>query len=302
MTKTIPSGRAQSIRDRLYNLFKKEEVSFDLLLARYAQERFLYRLAKSGYRDRLMLKGGLLFTAITDRFGRATRDIDVLADIDNNEDSYRGVIIEIIGTPVDDDGVTFDAQSVGVKRIIVHDDQQGLRATFQGTLAGARLNVQIDAGFGDKVLLPEEEFVYPALLDDVPPPIIRAYSVESVIAEKFEAIADLGELSTRFKDYDDVAQLAKSREFQASALYAAVNMTFSNRETSPNSVAVALDPARATAEREVGWVAYRSKLHAKFASPTLAETLELLRTFWSGIEAFQRDGVSRKWLGGWSVL
>jgi Nucleotidyl transferase AbiEii toxin, Type IV TA system len=236
----------------------------------------------------------LLFSAVTDRFGRATRDIDVSAHIENNANTYRSMIHEAATLPVPDDGVVFDPASINVNPIIEH---RGLRATIRGLLGVARLYVQIDAGFGDPVMLPEQRFAYPSLLDDVEAPIVRAYSIESVIAEKFEAIASLGTSNTRYKDYDDIWQLAATRSFRATALFAALSMTYAARQTPLGATALALAANQATLARETGWSSYRKRAQARHALPTLALTLDRLRSFWIGISDYANDGLERVWEG-----
>ena len=84
-------------------------------------------------------------------------------------------------------------------------NEEGLRVRLVGRVGvQAKVNVQLDLGFTDTITLPSAAFEYPTLLDEYPPPILRAYSPESIIAEKFEAIASLDQRTTRYKDYDDI--------------------------------------------------------------------------------------------------
>lgn len=300
--KSILSPRAHSVRDRLNDFAKAHVLPTELLFTRYAQERFLYRLSCSEYQDQLMLKGGLLFTAITDRFGRATRDIDLLASAGNSIAAYAECIRTITDTAVDDDGVTFACSSIRVDRIMLQDDESGLRALFTANLGGARIRMQVDAGYDDDVFLGQERFSFPILLEDVPEVVIRAYSTESILAEKFEAITSLGETSTRYKDYDDVVQLARLKQFRSSAVYAAVNLTYTKRGTDFKTTMDAIRDTRATPQREKQWQSYAAKSHARNALPSLAASLAVLRDFWIGIEAYTKDGVDREWAGSWTPI
>ena len=290
-------SRAHSVRDRLLNLSRADGISFELVTARYAQERFLFRLSRTRYHERFLLKGGLLFSAVTDRFGRATRDIDLSADIETSEGAYCGMIRDAAMLPVADNGVVFDPESISISRIILKEDD-GFRATLRGVLGVAKLYVQVDASFNNPVMLPEQRFVYPSLLNDVPAPVVRAYSVESMIAEKFEAITSLGLSNTRYKDFDDIWQLAATRSFHATALFAALSMTYNARGTAIGETDLALSANKATPDREAGWTGYRKRAQARHALTTLTATLERLRSFWAGIKAFANDGLKRIWEGG----
>ena len=113
MTKA-PKDVAASVRARLLHLARERGDDFQLLLARYANERLLYRLAQSRYHDSFILKGATLFTLWTGRPHRATRDVDLLGMGDPSEDRIRDIFREVIALKIDDDGVAFDADTLTV--------------------------------------------------------------------------------------------------------------------------------------------------------------------------------------------
>jgi len=228
MSRRAVTNQAASVRQRLLNLAKASGRPFNEVLQHYALERWLYRLSRSEHADRLVLKGALLLRVWDLPFGRPTRDIDLLACIDNDLDSVRRMVETICGTSVDEDGMEYRSESVATERISEDADYHGVRATFVGLLGIARCPMQIDMGFSDVVTPGPVEIDYPAILD-FPAPHLLAYTPETVIAEKLEAMVKLGELNSRMKDFFDVWALAASHVFNGPELIEAIRATFSRR-------------------------------------------------------------------------
>jgi hypothetical protein len=141
---------AASVRARLLNVAKAQGVDFNQVLVRFALERILYRLTKSPYADRFLLKGALLFTLWYDMPHRATRDADLLGFGPSDLASVTETFRDIAGVAVDD-GMAFDPASVTVEEIRKESGYGGVRVIIAGELAKARCKTQIDVGFGDAV-------------------------------------------------------------------------------------------------------------------------------------------------------
>jgi hypothetical protein len=187
-----------SVRQRLLNQSRRDGRPFQELLQYFAMERFLYRLAQSRFVDRFILKGALLLTAWRAPISRPTMDIDLAGRTNNDLDHIRSFIVELCGIETPPDGITFEKNSVEAGRIAEDADYEGVRVRFRATVAKARVPMQIDIGFGD-VIVPEPiEVSYPTLLD-FPAPVLKAYSKETVIAEKLEALTTLSLLNSRMK-------------------------------------------------------------------------------------------------------
>ena len=151
MSKTKPKNIAASIRQKLLNKARQGKRPFNELLQYYAMERFLYRLSTSKYSNKFILKGGLLFRIWdTDEF-RPTMDIDMLGKVDNREDEIADIVKEIISLPVEADGMSFDNGSMITEKITEDADYEGIRVKFKGILDTAKVNIQLDIGFGDTV-------------------------------------------------------------------------------------------------------------------------------------------------------
>lgn len=230
MADSKPRNVGASIRARLQNLAAQKGQLFDILLTRYALERFLYRLSRSEFAGQFVLKGAMLMTTWFDEPHRPTRDLDLLGYGDPGADPMLAVFRSILATPVDDDGIAFDIAGLRVEQIREELAYGGLRLRTTATLAGARINVVIDIGFGDAVEPGLDEIDLPVLLD-LPAPHLRVYPRETVIAEKFQAMVLLGRANSRMKDFYDIWMLAKAYEFDDDRLPRAIAATFARRKT-----------------------------------------------------------------------
>ena len=219
-----------SVRARLLQRSRDERTDFQVLLTRYALERLLYRLSRSEHRNRFVLKGAMLFVTWVEASFRPTRDLDLLGYGENSPDAMRDTFRAILTQPVDDDGVVFDADRLEAVPIREDLEYGGVRVRTQATIAGARIPIQVDVGFGDAITPGPIEIDYPALLD-APAPHLLAYPIETVVAEKFHALATRGITNSRLKDYYDLWLIAETFELGRAPLAAAVQQTFARRET-----------------------------------------------------------------------
>lgn len=247
---------AASVRARLLNLARETQRPLDQLLTRYALERLLYRLSLSEHRDRYALKGALLVSTWFDSPHRPTRDVDLLGFGDPSIDALLSRF-HAIATIRADDGLAYDTGSLAAE--LIREDQHygGVRLRTTATLAGACIPVVIDVGFGDATEPGLEEIDLPVLLQ-MPEPRLLAYSPETVIAEKFEAMVKLGLANSRVKDYYDVWALLATRELEGERLASAIAATFKRRGTElPTDTPDALTAAfAANNARSSQWLAF----------------------------------------------
>jgi predicted nucleotidyltransferase component of viral defense system len=212
----------------LLNIAAGRGEDFGLVLVRYALERLLYRLSKSGFRDQFVLKGAMLFQVWTHTPHRPTRDLDLLGRGDSSSEHCKEVFCDLCRISVEDDGLIFSAETVSVERIKEDQDYEGVRVKFLARLDNARIPVQVDVGFGDAVA--SGLLDYPTLLP-MAVPRIQAYPMETVVAEKAEAVVHLGMLNSRMKDFYDIWFLARTFPFDLRVLGAALQATFNRRKT-----------------------------------------------------------------------
>jgi predicted nucleotidyltransferase component of viral defense system len=266
---------ATSIRQRLLNLARERGEDFQQLLVSYALERMLYRLAQSHHRDRFVLKGALLFRLWFDLTQRPTRDADFLGFGNAEPEEFAVVFREIAEMTMDEnDGLVFDANSVRVVDIRKVAGYPGVRVSMTAILDVARIPVQCDIGFGDAVTPAPSQQSYPTLLD-MPAPVLAVYPLETVVAEKLEAIVKLAGFNTRVKDYFDLWVLMRYENLDRVILPAAIRATFERRKTViPVVLPVGLAPSFAT-EKQVMWQAFLNR--STLSAPPLAEVLDELR-------------------------
>jgi len=221
---------AESVKAKIKREADQNAKDFNFLLLHYFIERLLYRLSISPYANNFILKGGLLLYAILDNRGRATRDIDFLAEnVKNAPDELVRIFTEIALISVND-AVSFDTERIVVERIKEDADYQGIRIKLTAYLDRSRHVLQFDIGFGDVIIPHPVDMIYPTLLD-MEPPRLKAYSLESVIAEKFHAIVYLADLNSRMKDFYDIYELSRSCDFDGASVAEAIAQTFKHRNT-----------------------------------------------------------------------
>lgn len=290
-----------SIRARLLAKAKAGGQDFNLVLTRYALERLLYRLSASGYAERFLLKGALLFDLWFDIPHRPTRDADLLgfgpAEIPVLEGLFRELCAAVIEP---EDGIRFQAETVRAEEIRKEANYGGIRVTLVGLLAGARCPVQVDVGFGDAVTPGPEPIEYPTLLPDLPAPRLRAYPRETVVAEKLQALVTLGIANSRMKDYFDLWVLASHADSDGETLTRAIRATFARRATPiPQGAPFGLSEAFALdARKQTQWRAFLAR--NALEPVELADVLGLLRGFLlSPLEAARTETPpSARWVHG----
>ncbi len=277
-----------SVRARLLNVSREKNLNFELVLNRYAIERLLYRLSQSRYADRFILKGATLLMTWFEEPFRGTRDLDLLGFGNPSAEAVLAVFKEILGMD-QKDGVLFDVDATRVERMREFDKYGGLRLWISSTIESARVALHVDIGFGDATEPPANWFDCPVLLD-MPSPRLRGYARETVIAEKFQAIVELGMANSRMKDYFDLWMISQSFEIDESRLRRAISATFSRRDT-PIPVGVPDGLSKAFAEnasKRQQWESFKRDLNTDPGS--LDDVVAALEAFLLPVALATRDG------------
>ena len=277
------------------------------MLNRYGLERWLYRLSRSPHRDRFVLKGAMLFTLWSKEPHRKTRDLDLLGFGAKSIPEWEQVFRQVCLMEVEPDGLEMLADSVRGEIIRVEEEYAGTRIKLIAMLGKARIPLQIDVGFGDAVTPAPQEISFPTMLD-FPAPSLRAYRPETVIAEKFHAMVDLGLRNTRMKDFYDVWKLSQQFEFDGETMVEAIRATFSRRQTAlPAGVPLALSDKFASDPLKMSqWAAFLRKSALKDQETRLVEVVNLLEGFLlPALEAAQTgERFACRWVSGgsWEVV
>jgi hypothetical protein len=212
----------------------------------------------------------------------------------------REVVREVLSIEVEDDGIRFDLNSLSVGPIREDQEYGGIRAELVARVVKAQVRLQIDVGFGDAIT-PEAELIdYPVLLD-FPPPRLRAYPRETVVAEKLEAMVHLGMANSRMKDFYDLAVLARNYDFESEVLVRAIRATFGSRRTPlPQGLPAALtETFFGDQAKQTQWTAFVRKAGIRDAAG-LDDTVEVIVAFVEVPLGAVADGSasSYKWRAG----
>ena len=233
MKKEQTKNYGKSIRSKLLNIAKKEDVFYQTILTRFFQERLLYRISQTKYRSNFYLKGGALMYAYEKFAARPTLDIDLLGcNISNEGTVIIAAFKEICSVLYEEDGIKFDTDNITAQNITEFKDYHGIRLSIPVTMDTIAQVLTMDIGFGDVVTPSPIALDYPVLLEQLPGVNIMAYSLETVIAEKMHAIVDLADQSSRMKDYYDLYYILSKGNYDRDTLQDAITRTFENRHTS----------------------------------------------------------------------
>lgn len=299
---TSGTNVSASVRQRLLNRALQDGRPFNELLQYYAMERFLYRLSRSAHAERFILKGALMLRVWRSPQFRPTMDIDMLGRTNREEALILRQIRDIMMMDVGMDGLSFDPDSLRTEGITEDAKYEGVRVRFLGSMDTARINMQIDIGFGDIVHPGPEMAEMPTMLD-FPAPRLLCYSRESAIAEKFEAMVSLGALNSRMKDFYDIWLLSRQFNFNGKDLAEAVRLTFKQRGTVlPEQIeAFSRDFAEV---KQALWAAFRKRLQQEHAPVSFQEVTTALEIFLSPIAASisEESKIPKTWTasGPWS--
>ena len=285
MTKDNIKDYGKSIRTKLLNVAKKEDVFYQTILTRYFQERLLYRVSQTKYRNNFYLKGGALMYAYEQFAARPTLDIDFLGkNISNEGPSIVAAFKEICSVPYDEDGVVFDTNNITSQNITEFKDYHGIRLSIPVKMDTIAQVMTMDIGFGDVITPQPVELDYPVLLDYLPGVNIMAYSLETVIAEKMHAIVDLADQSSRMKDYYDLYNILSKEQYDSVTLQEAVERTFANRHTSYDASNMFFDKEFSNnLQMQVRWQAFMRKITKSDEMPfsdIVSYLQEKLRPYW----------------------
>jgi predicted nucleotidyltransferase component of viral defense system len=225
---------ASAVSMKLLAYARKCGVNHQILLIRFFHERFLYRVSVSEFSAHLLLKGGHFLYATQGKMARPTIDIDFSGvQLSNNTREIESIFKHIIAIRVND-AVVFDADTLMCNAINEQNQYAGIRIKVIAKLGNIRQNIQIDIGFGDVITPSPIVLQYPVLLEEFEVPVVYACSMETVIAEKLQAIIVLAQLNSRMKDFYDIYTLLNAHIIDYQMQKEAIIQTFANRNTPLN--------------------------------------------------------------------
>lgn len=221
---------AASVLAKLKNKAKASGISYQQCLQLFFQEEFLHRLAGSKYAENFVLKGGLFIYTLTNFESRATVDVDFLMrGLNNDLARMDEIIAEILAVNTGNDFVTFKASKT--EPIALQRKYHGVSTLITGYIKNVRVPFNVDIGVGDVVVPNAQRRNIQTQLEGYEKPEILTYSLESTIAEKFDAILQRFELTSRMKDFYDIYYLSRAFDFDGLKLQTAIQETLQNRGT-----------------------------------------------------------------------
>jgi predicted nucleotidyltransferase component of viral defense system len=272
-------NRAASVLDRLKQKARTTGKPFQLYLQLFCQEEFLRRLSMSPFSDNLVLKGGLFIYALTNFESRSTVDIDFLMrHLPTDIQKMKDVIDAILDVNTGNDFIKLEAGNYGV--ILPRQRYKGTSFLLTGRVANTKTPFNVDIAVGDIVIPKPTARIIPAQLEDFSGPEVMTYSLESVIAEKFDAILERLELTSRLKDFYDIYYLSHVFDFEGKYLRDAIMATLKNRGTSfsPDSMD-AVKSLTENGEMQIRWKRFAHRLN--LTDLTFAEVLHDIDVFLS---------------------
>jgi len=221
---------AASVLAKLKNKAKSSGINYQQCLQLFFQEEFLRKLASSKYAENFILKGGLFIYTLTNFESRATVDVDFLMrGLNNDLARMDEIIADILAVPTGNDFMTFKASKT--EPIARHRKYHGISTQITGYIKNVRVPFNVDIGVGDVITPSPERRNIQTQLDGYEKPEILTYSLESTIAEKFDAILQRFELTGRMKDFYDIYYLSRTFNFDGLKLQTAIQETLENRGT-----------------------------------------------------------------------
>ncbi len=250
------------------------------MLVRYGSERLLYRIGVHPVLRTFLLKGASLFLVWEGTWFRTTRDIDLLGFGNPDMEHVKQSFMELCSMDTSNaDGLIFDGESLAVGRIKEDQFYEGIRVRLVCLLEKTRIPLQVDIGFGDAVTPSADPVEYPCLLD-APPPRLNAYPMETVVSEKFLAIATLGMSNTRMKDYFDLAVLGRRFSLDAAMCTLAIrNTCLARRIDLPKELPIGLtDRFGSDIDKNRQWNAFTKRSGLSIQVGDLASVVQEVRT------------------------
>ena len=252
-------SNAMSLKAKIRNIAKQKNIPAQVVMQNYMFERLLVRLSASGYKERFVLKGGMLVAAIVGLDNRATMDLDTtLKDLPLTPDAIRGALEQVCAIAFED-GVVFEMGTIS--RIREDDIYGGYRVMINAKFDTLLIPLSIDISTGDAITPHPVQYHFSELFDDEKTYDLWAYNIETVMAEKVETILRRGVFNTRPRDFYDAYILATTQKFDKTVFAEALFATANHRGTAEQIADVTdiLMNIENSSELHAMWAKYRKQ-------------------------------------------
>ncbi len=252
-------SNAMSLKARIRNIAKQKNIPAQVILQNYMFERLLIRLSASEYKEKFVLKGGILVAAIVGLDNRATMDLDTtLKNLPLTPEAIRSALEDICNITYND-GVVFE---VGAISPIREDDiYGGYRVVLTAKFDTLITPLTIDVSTGDAITPHAVQYSFAEIFDDEQSYELWAYNIETVMAEKVETILRRGVFNTRPRDFYDAYILATTQKFDKAVFADALKATATHRGTAEQILDVPsiLQNIEESTELKSMWDKYRKQ-------------------------------------------
>ena len=252
-------SKAMSLKARIRNIAKQKNIPAQVILQNYMFERLLVRLSASEYKEKFVLKGGMLVAAIVGLDNRATMDMDTtLKNLPLTPEAIRSAL-EIVCSIAYDDSVSFE---IGTISPIREDDiYGGYRVMVNARFDTMVTPLSIDVSTGDAITPHAVQYNFSEIFDDEKSYELWAYNIETVMAEKVETILRRGVFNTRPRDFYDAYILSTTQKFDKAVFADALSATAAHRGTAQqiSDVPAILHNIEESPELKTMWDKYRKQ-------------------------------------------
>ena len=255
---------ARQLKDLIRNLSKKKSADAQILMRNYMMERFLERISLSEYKDKFILKGGMLVAAMVGLDARATMDLDATIKGTNvSVEDVEMIISQIISIPLDD-GVSFRIKRIS--EIMEEADYPGVRVSMETKFDGVITPLKIDISTGDVITPKEIRYRFNLMLEDRTIEV-WAYNLETVLAEKLETVISRNVTNTRMRDFYDIYILQKlygeqlRKEVLWNALVATARKRGTLQQVESGDTKEVFDEVETSSVMENLWKAYQKNYY-----------------------------------------
>lgn len=252
-------SNAMSLKAKIRNIAKQKNIPAQVILQNYMFERLLVRLSRSQYKDKFVLKGGMLVAAIVGLDNRATMDLDTtLKNLPLTNESIKTALIEICDIPCEDEVIFETNRIVPIRE---DDIYGGYRVMINAKYDTLLTPLSIDVSAGDAITPHAVEFTFHEIFDKDKPFKLWAYNIETVLSEKVETILRRTVFNTRPRDFYDAYILATTQSFDKNIFKDALYATAKHRGTAEqiSNVAQILENISKSKELRAMWDKYRKQ-------------------------------------------
>ena len=252
-------SNAMSLKAKIRNIAKQKNIPAQVIMQNYMFERLLTRLSVSDYKDKFVLKGGMLVAAIVGLDNRATMDLDTsLKNLPLTPESIKTALTEICSISCDD-YVVFELGNISPIR--EDDIYGGYRVMIKAKYETILTPLSIDVSTGDAITPNPVEYTFSEIFDDEKSYRLWAYNIETVMAEKVETILRRSVFNTRPRDFYDAYILSTTQRFDKALFAEALKATAAHRGTTEQiaNIPVIMKNIEESAELRAMWDKYRKQ-------------------------------------------